>query len=290
MPKKKIIFIINPLSGRGKGQKVSDRVNNYIFENSEVESYLTDSIEEFHNVIQIAINEKPKAIIAVGGDGTVNAIASQLVNTDIAVGIVPIGSGNGLARDLKIPLNINKALYKIDHPQFKTIDAGTANGKYFFCAAGIGFDAHISKLFAKSKRRGFASYLWLSMQEFFTDKPQDYDIYIDGKLYKRTAFLIAIANASQYGNNAYIAPSADMNDGVLDVTVLKPIKLYETPILAWRLFTKKIYNSAKVESFKAREIIIKRTDSGVIHYDGESMITGNEIKYTIIENALTVLV
>ncbi len=278
------------MSRRGKGQVVSDKVNNYIFENSEVESFLTDSVEEFHSVIQIAKDEKPNAIIAVGGDGTVNAIASQLVNSEIAVGIVPIGSGNGLARDLKIPLNIDKALYKIDHPQFKFIDVGTVNNKYFFCATGVGFDAHISKLFAKSKRRGFGSYLWLSMQEFFTNIPLAYDIYIDGKLYNRTAFLIAIANASQYGNNAYIAPSADMQDGILDVTILQPFKLYETPLLAMRLFSKSIYSSAKVETFKAKEITILRKNPGVIHYDGESLHTGNEIKYGIIQQALKVLV
>ncbi len=290
MKKRKIIFIINPNSGSGRGLILLDKINKYNFRNSTVESYLTEEVEDFHQAIQTAKDKKPDAVIAAGGDGTMNAVASSLVNTDIALGIIPIGSGNGLARDLKIPLNVNKALYKIDHPQFSIIDAGTVNGKYFFCASGVGFDAHISHLFTISKRRGFGSYLWLSMQEFFTHKPQEYNIYIDGKLYKRTAFLIAIANASQYGNNAFIAPTANLQDGILDITILKPFKFYHTPMLALRLFNKNIYNSSKIEAFKAKEITIKLGGSDVFHYDGEIYNTGDEIKYSIIQKALKVLV
>ncbi len=290
MLKRKIIFIINPLASRGKGQRVSEKVNNYIFKNSEVQSFLTESEDDFHNMVKIAKDEKPNMIIAVGGDGTVNGIASQLVNSDIALGIIPIGSGNGLARDLGIPLNIGKALYKIDHPQFKLIDVGTVNGKPFFCASGIGFDAHISKLFTNSKQRGFASYLWLSMRGFFKYKPENYHIYLNSETYNRNAFLITVANASQYGNNAFIAPMANTQDGILDITILKPFRFYEIPMLAYKLFNKKIHSSSRVEIYKAKEITIKRDKPDVIHYDGESLQTGIEIKYTITQQALKVLV
>lgn len=290
MEKRKIIFIINPNSGSGRGSIILDKINKYNFRNSTVESYLTEEVEDFHQAIQTAKDEKPDAVIAVGGDGTMNAVASSLVNTDIALGIIPIGSGNGLARDLKIPLNVYKALYKIDNPQFKLIDAGVVNSKYFFCASGIGFDAHISKLFTESETRGLGGYVMLSLKEFFANKPKNYDICINDKVYNRNAFLIVIANATQYGNNAFIAPAANLQDGILDITILKPFKFYHTPMLALRLFNKNIYNSSKIEAFKAKEITIKLGGSDVFHYDGETYNTGDEIKYSIIQKALKVLV
>lgn len=290
MSRRKIIFIINPKSGKGKGQKVADRVSQYPFENSDIKCILTSSVENFHDSIKLAKSENPDAIIAVGGDGTVNAVASQLVHTEIALGIIPIGSGNGLARDLYIPLDLQKAIYKIDHPEFKYIDACKADEHHFFCASGIGFDARITELFAQSKSRGFNSYLSLSIKEFFYNKPQEYVLHIDGKEYTRVAFLIAINNASQYGNNAYIAPLADMQDGLLDITVLKPFKVYDTPILAYRLFNKKIYNSPKVENFRGKEISIQRKHPGAMHYDGEAVHASDEIKYEVKQKALKVLV
>src|SRR4051812_15392154 len=155
-------------------------------------------------------------IVAVGGDGTVNEIASAIVGSGTALGIVPYGSGNGLARFLGIPMNPNQAIQALVKGHVESIDSGTVNGQPFFNMAGMGFDAHISEVFSHGKKRGFVSYIKSSIEEISTYDEQQYHIEIDGKVYERKAFMLSIANSSQYGNNAHISPKASVQDGLLD--------------------------------------------------------------------------
>ncbi|MDD5570362.1 MAG: diacylglycerol kinase family protein, partial [Bacteroidales bacterium] len=206
--------------------------------------------------------------------------ASVLVSTNITLAIIPSGSGNGLARHLKIPLNADGALRLLLNGNVKSIDSCYINEHPFFCTSGIGFDAHVGNIFAGSAKRGFLGYLGIVVSEIFGYKPKFYELEIDGNKISVKAFLITFANADQYGNNAVIAPYADIQDGIIEVTVIKPFNVFNAIIMAIRLFAGNINKSCCVETYKAKNIKLVFAQSNIIHYDGEQEeITGNiEIK------------
>lgn len=166
-----------------------------------------------------------------GGDGTINEIARSLVHTDTALGIIPCGSGNGLARHLHIPMEPKKALEVLNEGCLDTIDYGKINGTDFFCTCGVGFDAFVSLKFAHAGKRGLLTYLEKTLQESLKYQPETYELETENGVSKYKAFLIACGNASQYGNNAYIAPQATLTDGLLDVTILEPFTVWMYPLL-----------------------------------------------------------
>jgi diacylglycerol kinase (ATP) len=230
-------------------------------------------------------------IVAVGGDGTVNEVASAIAGTDTVLGVIPYGSGNGLSRFLGVPMNAEGAIKALNTGRTINIDAGKMNGKWFFNMAGMGFDAHISHVFAQgSKKRGFFSYLKSSLQEVANYKSQTYQLLIDGIGYEREAFMLSLANSSQYGNNAHVSPTASVQDGLLDVCIIKPFPLYRFPEMGLRMFTKTSEGSKYVEIIKGKHIIIKRTQPGPIHLDGEPRDADVDIDINILPGALRVIV
>ncbi len=206
------------------------------------------------------------------------------------LGIVPVGSGNGLARHLNLPMRVRKALSLIKKGDYKTIDFGTINDQKFFCTSGVGFDAHIGDVFARSQGRGFVSYLKATLLEFKRYRPERYEISINGTTYLRDAFLITFANASQYGNNAHIAPKAQVDDGKLEVSVMKPFPWIAAPGMGIRLFAKNMDKSRYVETFRGEKIVVKRKKPGVIHYDGEPGKMGEILTVRLIPKGLRVIV
>ena len=256
--KKKILFIINPISGGRDKKKIPGLIEKHLDKNLfDYRISFTEKVEHGFMLAKAAVKDQYEVIVAVGGDGTVNEIAKAIINSKIILGIIPFGSGNGLARSLNIPLSIEKAIENINYLNVDTIDSASLNNHFFFNVAGSGFDAHISQSFAHNKIRGLIGYIRTTFKELRNYIPQEYKIYLDGKLYVRKAFIVSVANSSQYGNDAYIAPRADVKDGWLDVVIVKPIKWYKIPILATRMFTKTAESSKYVEMFNAKKIYIE---------------------------------
>ncbi|MCK6649852.1 MAG: YegS/Rv2252/BmrU family lipid kinase, partial [Bacteroidia bacterium] len=216
--KKKICFIVNPVSGIGR-QKVIEKLIDQLLDRTlfEYEIQYTKAAKHATELAKDAALRNFDIVVAVGGDGSVNETAKGLIGTKTAMAIIPAGSGNGLARHLKIPIDIKKAMEVINMGVISTVDSIRFNDETFVNVAGIGFDAHIGWEFAKFGKRGFSSYLKVIMREFPKYKARKYELEIDGKTIYPEAFLISFANGSQWGNNAYIAPTADISDGIMDI-------------------------------------------------------------------------
>jgi diacylglycerol kinase (ATP) len=289
--KRKALFIINPVSGGKKKDGVPELVEKYLDPTIfDYDIEFTTGIFHAHDLAKAAVGEY-EIVVAVGGDGTVNEIASAIAGTDTVLGVIPFGSGNGLSRFLTIPMDAEGAIKTMNAGRTITIDAGKMNGQWFFNMAGMGFDAHISHVFANgSTKRGFVSYFKSSIQEISTYKSKNYHIEVDGVAYDREAFMLSMANSSQYGNNAHVSPTASVQDGLLDVCIIKPFPLWRFPEMGLRMFTKTADSSKYVEIIKGKHIVITRQQEGPIHLDGEPQVAGTDIDIEVVPNALHVIV
>ena len=210
--------------------------------------------------------------MAIGGDGTVNETAAGLSKTDVALGIIPAGSGNGLARHLNIPMDIDRAADIIAQRNIVDCDYGEVNHRPFFCTFGVGFDAAVSHRFAKQNRRGKMMYIKSAIDEYLNYNPQEYTISANGKVLTEKAFLIAVCNASQYGNNAYIAPQASITDGLLDFTIVHAGTPADAAAFGIDLMTGYINKYVMIHTFRAPAAVITRNSDGPAHIDGEPLI------------------
>ncbi len=289
--KKKISFIINPISGTQNKEQILHLLD----EKLDTEKYVKEVIYTQYagHAIKIAeekANEEVFAVIAIGGDGTINEIARSLVHTNTALGIIPCGSGNGLARHLQIPMETKGAIEIINEGVLSTIDYGKIDERPFFCTCGVGFDAFVSLKFAKAGRRGPLIYLEKTLLESLKYRPETYELETEDGMQRYKAFLIACGNASQYGNNAYITPQATLTDGLLDVTILEPFTVLDVPSLAFQLFNKTIDQNSRIKTFRCKTLRIHRTKPGVVHFDGDPMMAGDDIAVEIIKKGLEVIV
>jgi YegS/Rv2252/BmrU family lipid kinase len=290
MKHRKIAFVINPKSGSDRKTDRVKLVEKLISDNYRSEIIPWKKITDRNEIFDRVKSEGYDVVVAVGGDGTVSQLADTLCGTNIALGIIPFGSGNGLARHLGVPVKSAAAMKLIENGVVKKIDRGKINNRSFFCTAGVGFDAHIGKLFAESKTRGFWTYGKMTVKEFRNYVPEKYSIDIDGKKMEREAFLIAVANGGQYGNNAWIAPKANACDGILHVSILKPFHFWNTIGIARKMFGKKLDTSEFLETFTGKKIIINRKSEGAAHFDGEPDAMGKELTITIDPGILNVVV
>jgi YegS/Rv2252/BmrU family lipid kinase len=287
----KIIAIINPVSGTSSKKHIPNVLDQYIpSDRFEKRFFFTEYQGHAFELASQAVKEKADYIIAVGGDGTVNEVARALVESSSVLGIVPMGSGNGLARDLAIPMDIRKALDVILERKIKTIDYCKANNRIFFCTCGVGFDASVSERFAKRKHRGPFSYMRSVFTEYLQFKPDTYDIVIENEILTKKAFLVTCANISQYGNNAYIAPQADMNDGMMDVAILSPFSPLDVVHLVIQMFTKQIAKNRKIQYYRSKKLAVRRAKPGIVHIDGEPVYMDKAISFEAFHNGLNVIV
>lgn len=288
---KHITFILNPISGT-----VSKAGIPGLIERSLDKGKFTYSIVETEyaghgtELARHAAAQGDSIVVAVGGDGTVNEVGKGLINTDTALGVLPCGSGNGLARHLMIPMNMEKAIEVINEDEVHSLDYGTINSMPFFCTCGMGFDAFISMKFAEAGKRGVATYVQKVLEEGLRYKPETYEITDDNGCHHYKAFLISIANASQYGNNAFIAPQASMSDGLLDVIIMEPFDMLEAPQVAIELFNKTLDKNVKIKTFKAKKIKIHRSTPGLIHFDGDPKMTDADIEVEVHGEGINVVV
>ena len=229
-------------------------------------------------------------VVAVGGDGTVNEVGRSLINTKSALGILPCGSGNGLARHLNLPMNLKKSIDIINCYDVKALDYGIINNHPFFCTCGMGFDAFISMKFAEAGKRGPITYMQKVLEEGLSYEPETYVIEDKDGIHRYKAFLVSAANASQYGNNAYIAPQASMSDGLLDIIIMEPFDLIEAPQVAIELFNKTLDKNLKIKTFRAKHIHIRRKKEGVIHYDGDPITSGADVDISVVPKGINIVV
>ena len=230
------------------------------------------------------------AVVAVGGDGTVNEIARGLKETKTALGIIPMGSGNGFARHLNIPMRPQKAIELINHSEPIYVDYGLANGRMFVCTCGTGFDAVIADNFAAGSKRGFMSYIQNTIKEAFTYHPRTYHIVGDGLDVTHKAFLITFANANQWGNDAKIAPKASMQDGKMDIMLMSSNALLAGASLALRLFAGSIDGSHFMDTIRAKEVTVEREEIAPFHIDGDPVEMEKDIHIKMVPDGLRVLV
>jgi YegS/Rv2252/BmrU family lipid kinase len=289
---KRIAFIINPISGSRNKDAVWSHITQVFGQlpDHELIMFTTACVNDGYKRALRLANERYDVVVAVGGDGTVNEVARGLLHSKTALGIVPMGSGNGLARHLQIPLGFRNAVEVIRTGDIQLIDAAKINEKIFFCTAGVGFDALIGHLFNEQKKRGLCHYIELATKNALRYRPRQYHIQIDGVSIRQRAFLITVANASQWGNNAYIAPEANTSDGWLDVVILNEYSLIEAPLLLPRLFTRTIHKAWSTEMLRGRHIRITRARNDFVHFDGESDFMGRTIDINIIPLALKVII
>ena len=289
--RKRIAFIINPNSGTGSKSAIPGLIEQELDASLYIpEVVFTGHAKHGRELATGFVEAGYYAVVAVGGDGTVNEVARALIHTNTALGIVPVGSGNGLARHLNIPMNVKAALHHLNQSESFQIDYGMVNGNPFFCTCGTGFDAYVSTEFAKGKQRGIMAYLEKIITGYFNYKSMNYQLIGEGIDFKSKAFVLTFANASQWGNNAYIAPQASVQDGKLDISVMSNFPLIAIPSLAIELFAKTIDKGFFMTTFRTQEVTLLRDTPGPFHYDGEPYEEGTEIKVKIVPEGLKVLV
>ncbi len=289
--KKKIIFIVNPISGiQGKRfivTQIDKNIDKTLFDYEVMETQHPGHATE---IARQAALDDADIVCAVGGDGTVNETATALVHTNTALAIIPSGSGNGLARHLHIPIEPACAIELINSFTCRNIDYGMVNSLPFFCTCGVGFDAVISKKFSEAGKRGAMTYIENVIVNGLKYTPETYelDIYngdvVENVTYK--AVIVSCANASQYGNNAYIAPQASVRDGLLDITVVEPFNIVDAPVMAMQLFNGTLDQHFRVKTFRCERLVIRREKTDVMHCDGEPLTMDSELDVRIVPGAL----
>ncbi len=281
MTRLKCLLIINPISGtaskRGVAAKCVRRLGKV---DIDVEVLYTEAPGDAERFAAEAARKGYLGVIAAGGDGTVNEIAGALRGTATALGIIPLGSGNGLARHLGLTTDVGEAIDVIARCNILACDSCEVDGHNFFCTFGLGFDAAVSEKFSQSRHRGLVTYLRSALEEYLKFKPDEYEIEANGHTFRFKAFIVAACNASQYGNNVFIAPSASIRDGLMDITIIHA----GTPLTQARagveLVTGLIKNNMIIQTLKAREATIRRVAPGMAHVDGEPIRLGEEMKVT----------
>ncbi len=287
---KKILFIINPISGASRKANLEQFISLHIDKEKFYPEFVYTQYAKHAKEISKQASTEKDIVVAIGGDGTVNEVAEGLANTKCSLAIIPTGSGNGLARFLKIPLDLKGAVETINNDNSLLIDTGSVNGERFVNVAGVGFDAYVSHKFAHFGKRGFLSYLKIIAKEFLSYKSLPYRIIIDKKEYRTTAFSVSFANSSQFGNNAHIAPYAKIDDGVLEVCILSEYPKIISPILGARLFLKNIHHSDYMRIIRGKQISLIRKGKIYAHLDGEAFIFENELKIKLLPKNLRVIV
>lgn len=289
--KKKILFIINPISGIGKQKKVEQALDIYL--QKDKFDYQISYTSYAHHATALSLAAVLKGfdiVVAVGGDGSINDCVKGLVSTGVTLGIIPAGSGNGLARCLNLPLTVESAIKCINNQKSMDMDSIKLNDTVYASIAGVGFDALIAREFAKTHTRGFQPYLKLVLQLYPQYKQQDYTLIIDGKEVRTQALFISFANSTQFGFNTEIAPNAQLDDGLIDVVIVKkpplPLLLWTAQLLFFHKFDKSIY----VETYQAKHIVIKNSGKMGVNLDGEYTSFEGDLDFSVEPKSLSVII
>lgn len=267
---KKLLAIVNPKSGTHDQTSVPATITQVVDSSRfSVDFRHITAPGDAECFAREAVQGGYYGVIAVGGDGTINGAARGLIGTDVALAVVPCGSGNGLARHLGIPLKLQDAIAVVNHDDVQPIDYGTLCGQPFLCTCGVGLDAQVAYRFQQAGRRGFVPYVASCLSEYLTYKPGTFTVSIDGHEFTTKALDITCCNTAQFGFDSFIAPHASAQDGVLDVTIVSPLPVIGAPIVGLSLFTRNIDKQHWVHISRGKHITITRHQDGPMHIDGD---------------------
>ena len=279
--KKKTAIIVNPISGMGRQKKIETLLKDNL--NQDLFDYTVRYTERIHHGTDLAreaVDQGYDCVVAVGGDGSVNDVAQGIKDSGVTMGIIPCGSGNGLARTLKIPLKPALAIRTLNQMNELAIDSIVINDRWLSVnAAGVGFDAYIARLMHAAKTRGFAAYANLVLREYASYKSNTYRMTIDDRTIERSAWFIAVANGRQYGYNFAVAPKAQLTDGLIDISIIDKIPLDHIPITAPLAFMNLLDHSQHAEMFRAKDLVIEGNVHKWVNIDGEGENLGKELHF-----------
>lgn len=290
--KEKILFVVNPISGLGKQKTIEKSLELYL-DKEKYEPSISYTQYAHHGTEIASHAEKDgfDVVVAVGGDGSINDCIKGLLNSKVKFGIIPSGSGNGLARCLHIPLNVDKAIEVINNKNHIEIDTIGLNDMPYTSVAGIGFDAIIAKEFTINKTRGFQTYLKLVLKDYLNYKPKKYKLIVDGKPMEKEALFISFMNSNQFGYNVIIAPKASLSDGLIDVVIVKKPPMILAPFVVQMMFFHQIDHSPYVETIRAKEIVVENFDDGLVNLDGEGIeCPDKSLTFKIKPNNLNIII
>ncbi|MDT8392326.1 MAG: diacylglycerol kinase family lipid kinase [Bacteroidales bacterium] len=291
--KKKLIVIVNPVSGVRHHRLSRLRANIFSMLDLNVfipEIVITNKAGHAREITAEGLRAGVKYFLAAGGDGTVNEVASVLSGTDAVMGILPSGSGNGLAHHLGIPVSMDEALKLFNRQHISRIDTCQVNNRFFVSIAGIGFDARVARQFAQNRRRGFITYAQLVFREYFNYRPKKYLLFFDGREIRTRAFFISFANSGQFGYNTMIAPEASITDGLIDVCIVQKPPLSAFPGIFRLVLKHRINRSRYLTTYQAARIYVKRNKGKTVNIDGEAVRMGKELNIQLIPANLNVVV
>lgn len=291
VPKSLVVFIVNPVAGGKDKKHFAQWLKRGVDKRRwHVCMHTTHAVGEAKYFAEQALANGADRVVAVGGDGTVNEVAQVLAHTPTALGVVAWGSGNGLARHFRLPLDPRQALLRVMQGNVRYIDAGSINGKLFLCTTGIGFDAAVSARFAQYQVRGFHTYVRSTIEVFWRYEPETLELDWGEGRQARRVFSVTIANITQYGNNAYIAPMASAEDGWLDLCLLHPFAKWMMPKVAVSLFSKRLPQCSFYEHHRVQQLSIHGEGPLALHLDGENYVFGTELFIKVVPRCIKLLV
>jgi len=284
-----ILFIVNPKAG-ARQRSMEKLIADYFLDHNDKIEIITTTHPGHASEVTSENKSVYKTIVAVGGDGTINEVASQLIHSDVKMGIVPRGSGNGLSYYLGIPIKLSQALQLIKEGTSRLIDTMTLNERCFVNMAGIGFDAHVAHIFDQFGSRGFISYITIVIREFLKYSGISYEVKSNPVLKLEEAFVLSFANSSQYGNNAHIAPFALIDDGLIDICKVAKFPNTAVPEIVLKLFGRKIHLSKYYSYHQLNEFNIHSENNMAAHIDGDPIWVGKQIEVKVLPKSLEVIV
>lgn len=270
---KRITFIVNPISGLNKDKQIAPIIDSVLDKSQFIPTIVyTERKGHATELARQAVAAGEDIVVAVGGDGTLNEVAQELVNTPAVLGLIPMGSGNGLAHHIGVDTDVKQALKEINYGRVETIDACTIDDRFFISIAGVGYDAYVAKVFNQIGKRGFANYAKIATSTYFNYEPRKYKIICDGKVMEKEAFFITFANSSQWGYNTKISPKASLQDGLIDVCIMKKPPFVLIGGFLTMLFAGMIHKTYTLEIIQAHEVEVSEIGSKkpmLIHVDGD---------------------
>jgi len=287
---KSIYFIVNPFSGGGKTKGIEEKIQTHLDHHQfKYQVQFTEGLGHATELAKAAVRSDHSIVIAVGGDGTVNEVAAGLINSDKTMGIIPAGSGNGLAMHLGIGRDITKAIGVLNNGLAITIDTCVLNERPYINLAGIGFDALIAYQTAHSKTRGFLAYAWQSIRSALVYKAKKYQLKIDDKVFEKEAIIIEVANAPMFGYNFTVAPLAKLDDGLLEIVVIQKAWKWRYILMLPRFLNGTVHKSNLVERYTAKNVVIKLKEPAPVHVDGEGYLLESDLHFSINPLSLKVM-
>ncbi len=287
---RKYIFVLNPIAGGKRKARVPVQIDRFCDRaKCNFRIYKTTGHNDLNNLRKVFEVFAPDAVVAIGGDGTVNLVGNLLVYTDIPLGIIPLGSGNGLAKDLGLPLDIEEAFERIHRFETKYIDSLNVNGINCFHLSDLGYNARIVRRFAYGKLRGKISYFWYGISEFLRFKPFAFELKTKIESYTGQAFMLIISNANKFGTNISVNPLGEIDDGWFEVSIFKPFPKFRVPYIGYHLLKSNIHQTPFYKVVRTRKAVIKNISGEPLHIDGEPVSLAQEIQVEVMSKSLRVI-